>query len=89
MRGWMVLRPVIGEILGAWAPEYVEVTLLDAVLDPVEAHVDGDVYADGSRCFWTNSAVSPGQVAKAPRLIAAIHVEGTGLKQARWYHTIE
>ena len=37
----MVLRPVIGEILGAWAPEYVEVTLLDAVLDPVEAHVDG------------------------------------------------
>ena len=47
-----MLRPVIGEILGAWAPEYVEVTLLDAVRytasDPVAAAMQGNKSLLGS-----------------------------------------
>ena len=41
MRSWMMFRPVIGEIFGAWSPENMEVAELDAVLDPIESHVDG------------------------------------------------
>jgi hypothetical protein len=38
----MMLGEVVGEVVAASAPVNVEVvTLLDSVLDPVEAHVDG------------------------------------------------
>ena len=40
------------------------------------------VASDLRRCFLTRSAVRPGQVVKKPALMAAIQVEGTGLKAA-------
>ena len=35
-----MFRPVVGEIFGAWAPKYMEVSQLNSILDPVESHVD-------------------------------------------------
>ena len=37
----MVFGVVVCQIGGAWCPEYMELSLCDAVLDPIEAHVDG------------------------------------------------
>ena len=39
--GWVVLGEVICCVVLAWAPIDVVVTLADAVLDPVEPHIDG------------------------------------------------
>ena len=36
-----MFRPIVGEVLGARAPENMEMPHLDSVLDPVESHVDG------------------------------------------------
>ena len=40
------------------------------------------VATDLGRCLRTRSAVRPGQVAKKPWSMAAIHVDGTGLNAA-------
>ncbi len=39
------------------------------------------VAGDLGKCFFTRSAVKPGQEEKLPASMAAINVEGTGLKQ--------
>ena len=46
------------------------------------------VALDLGRNFWTLSAVSSGHVAKWPALMALIHVDVVGLKQAAWRNWI-
>ena len=36
-----MFREIVGQVGVAWSPEYIEMTLFDAVADPVESHVDG------------------------------------------------
>jgi len=40
------LGRVVGEILDAWLPVGFEMALLNPILDPVEAHVNGFASAD-------------------------------------------
>jgi hypothetical protein len=40
MGRWMVLGKVVGQVLGTRAPVNEEVTVFDAVADPIKAHID-------------------------------------------------
>ena len=37
----MVLAEVVSEVGMAWCPIYMEVSLVDSILEPVESHVNG------------------------------------------------
>jgi hypothetical protein len=37
----MVLRVIVGDVVGARGPEYKELALLGSVADPIEPHVHG------------------------------------------------
>jgi hypothetical protein len=39
--GQMVLREVIAQVFGSWAPVYWKLALLDLVLDPVKTYIHG------------------------------------------------
>ena len=41
MRCGVVLGKIIGKICGARAPVYIELVLLDTILNPIETHVHG------------------------------------------------
>ena len=41
MSGRVMFRPIVGEVLGARAPENMEMPHLGSVLDPIESHVNG------------------------------------------------
>jgi hypothetical protein len=40
MGRWMVLGEVVGQVLGTRAPVNEEVTVFDAVADPIKARID-------------------------------------------------